>query len=131
MRAVEVAADDTLGQGDGHDGWSGRVRAPMLYPAQFHRGLLRRGAPWSCWKNADRGEGADYSGACSASPFLEGAIERAEAVSKPILQNAFQAFIDHGYLTVRDTKLDLADGMYARRSSSVAQASALIRGRAP
>lgn len=46
--------------------------------------------------------------------FLEGTIERAEAVSKTIVQNAFQAFIDHGYLTVRDTKLDLVDGMAAR-----------------
>jgi hypothetical protein len=43
--------------------------------------------------------------------FLDGSIERAEAVSKTIVQNAFQAFIDHGYLTVRDTKLDLANGM--------------------
>ena len=50
--------------------------------------------------------------------FLEGAIERSEAVSKTIVQNAFQAFIDHGYLTVRDTKLDLADGMASRPAFS-------------
>jgi hypothetical protein len=47
---------------------------------------------------------------------LDGSIERAEAVSKTIVQNAFQAFIDHGYLTVRDTKLDLADGMASREA---------------
>jgi len=48
--------------------------------------------------------------------FLDGSIERAEAVNKTIIQNAFQAFIDHGYLAVRDTKLDLADGMASREA---------------
>jgi glycerol-3-phosphate O-acyltransferase len=42
--------------------------------------------------------------------FLAGEIERSEAVSKSILANAFQAFVDHGFLTLRDSKLDLADG---------------------
>jgi hypothetical protein len=39
-------------------------------------------------------------------------------VSKTILQNAFQAFIDHGYLTVRDTKLDLVDGLASDQAFS-------------
>ncbi|HEV8551412.1 MAG TPA: 1-acyl-sn-glycerol-3-phosphate acyltransferase [Polyangiaceae bacterium] len=34
--------------------------------------------------------------------FLAGAIERREAVSKPMLKNAFQAFVDHGFLLHRD-----------------------------
>ncbi len=42
--------------------------------------------------------------------FLAGDLERSEAVSKSILANAFQAFVDHGFLTLRDNKLDLADG---------------------
>jgi len=41
--------------------------------------------------------------------FLAGELERSEAVSKSILANAFQAFVDHGFLTLRDNKLDLAD----------------------
>jgi glycerol-3-phosphate O-acyltransferase len=41
--------------------------------------------------------------------FLAGEIERSEAVSKSILANAFQAFVDHGFLAMRDNKLDLAD----------------------
>jgi glycerol-3-phosphate O-acyltransferase len=39
--------------------------------------------------------------------FLAGDIERSEAVSKSILANAFQAFVDHGFLSQRDSKLDL------------------------
>jgi glycerol-3-phosphate O-acyltransferase len=42
--------------------------------------------------------------------FLAGELERSEAVSKSILQNAFQAFVDHGFLSQRDGKLDLTDG---------------------
>jgi glycerol-3-phosphate O-acyltransferase len=41
--------------------------------------------------------------------FLAGEIERSEAVSKSILANAYQAFVDHGFLAMRDNKLDLAD----------------------
>jgi glycerol-3-phosphate O-acyltransferase len=41
--------------------------------------------------------------------FLAGELERSEAVSKSILQNAFQAFVDHGFLSLRDNKLDLTD----------------------
>ncbi|HEY4160196.1 MAG TPA: 1-acyl-sn-glycerol-3-phosphate acyltransferase [Polyangiaceae bacterium] len=46
--------------------------------------------------------------------FLAAAIERPEAVSKTILQNAFQAFVDQGYLAQRDNKLDLGEGVAAR-----------------
>jgi glycerol-3-phosphate O-acyltransferase len=34
--------------------------------------------------------------------LAEGVIERPEAVSKPMIQNAFQAFVDHGYLLHRE-----------------------------
>lgn len=43
--------------------------------------------------------------------FLAGELERPEAVSKSILANAFLAFVDHGFVVVRDDKLDLADGL--------------------
>jgi hypothetical protein len=43
--------------------------------------------------------------------FLAGELERNEAVSKSILANAFQAFVDHGFLVMRDNKLDLADNL--------------------
>lgn len=41
--------------------------------------------------------------------FLAGELERSEAVSKSILQNAFLAFVDHGFLSQRDGRLDLTD----------------------
>jgi glycerol-3-phosphate O-acyltransferase len=41
--------------------------------------------------------------------FLAGELERSEGVSKSILANAFQAFVDHGFLSQRDSKLDLTD----------------------
>ncbi len=41
--------------------------------------------------------------------FLAGEIERREAVSKPVLQNAFLALVDEGYLIREDGKLALAE----------------------
>jgi glycerol-3-phosphate O-acyltransferase len=39
--------------------------------------------------------------------FLSGEMQRYEAVSKPIFENAFEAFADQGYLVRRDGKYDL------------------------
>lgn len=41
--------------------------------------------------------------------FLAGEIARREAVSRPIFENAFAAFIDQGYLTRQDGKLKLPE----------------------
>jgi glycerol-3-phosphate O-acyltransferase len=41
--------------------------------------------------------------------FLAGEIERREAVSRPLFENAHGAFVDQGYLTRDDGKLRLAD----------------------
>lgn len=41
--------------------------------------------------------------------FLQGEIERSEAVSQPLLDNAFSAFVDQGYLTKQLDELALAD----------------------
>ena len=41
--------------------------------------------------------------------FLAGEIERREAVSRPLFENAHGAFVDQGYLTREDGKLALAD----------------------
>ncbi len=122
--AGEVVQDgDHLAHGPGHHGWKWASVASYLRldPAEFHRGLLRRGARTRAPRKVPDGrERADQEGTLARATrlFLEGAIERAEAVSKTIVQNAFQAFIDHGYLTVRDTKLDLADGLASRAAFS-------------
>jgi glycerol-3-phosphate O-acyltransferase len=39
--------------------------------------------------------------------YLAGEIERHEAVSKPILQNALMAFKDEGYVQYRESKFSL------------------------
>lgn len=57
--------------------------------------------------------------------FLAGEIERQEAVSKSILQNAFQAFVDQCVLTLRDNKLDLGEGYAA--PAATAEFSETIR----
>lgn len=99
--------------GPGRDGWSGldwlllyaavlrnfiegywvaaRVLAELVKAPLAEKDLLKRGI------------------ALGNRAFLAGEIERSEAVSKSILANAFQAFVDHGFLTMRDNKLDLAD----------------------
>jgi glycerol-3-phosphate O-acyltransferase len=41
--------------------------------------------------------------------FLAGEIQRLEAISKPILQNALHAFVDQGYIGNSDSKLLLAE----------------------
>jgi glycerol-3-phosphate O-acyltransferase len=103
----------TLSIGPGRDGWSGldwlmlygsvlrnflegywvaaRVLAELIKAPLAEKELLKRGI------------------ALGNRAFLAGEIERSEAVSKSILANAFQAFVDHGFLAMRDNKLDLAD----------------------
>jgi glycerol-3-phosphate O-acyltransferase len=102
-----------LSIGPGRDGWSGldwlmlygavlrnflegywvaaRVLAELVKAPLAEKELLKRGI------------------ALGNRAFLAGEIERSEAVSKSIFANAFQAFVDHGFLAMRDNKLDLAD----------------------
>jgi glycerol-3-phosphate O-acyltransferase len=72
--------------------------------------------------------------------FLAGEIERREAVSRTILENAYGAFVDQGYVTRTEGKLTLAEsydsqaavrtieariaGFIARRSEDSAAARA-------
>lgn len=102
-----------LSIGPGRDGWSGldwllqyaavlrnflegywlaaRALAELVKAPLAQKELLKRGI------------------ALGKRAFLAGELERSEAVSASILSNAFQAFVDHGFLTLRDNKLDLAD----------------------
>jgi len=121
--AGEVIRDgEQLLQGPGHDGWSGhlwlRTYASILQ--NFIEGYYVAARALELLEKSPLAEKELTKKALALGHrlFLEGAIERAEAVSKTIVQNAFQAFIDHGYLTVRDTKLDLADGMASREAFS-------------
>jgi glycerol-3-phosphate O-acyltransferase len=132
-----VHEHDSLSDGPGHDGWSGRdwLRNYASILQNFIEGYYVAARALELLEKSPVAEKELTKKALAFGHrlFLEGAIERAEAVSKPIVQNAFQAFIDHGYLTVRDTKLDLADGMATRAAfSAVAEGiRAWIPGRAP
>jgi glycerol-3-phosphate O-acyltransferase len=110
----ELADEDgTLVIGPGRDGWSGldwlllyaallrnflegywvaaRALAELVKAPLAEKELLKRGI------------------ALGNRAFLAGELERSEAVSKSILANAFQAFVDHGFLSGRDNKYDLSD----------------------
>ena len=103
----------TLSIGPGRDGWSGldwlllysallrnflegywvaaRSLAELVKAPLAEKELLKRGI------------------ALGNRAFLAGELERSEAVSKSILANAYLAFVDHGFLSSRDNKLDLTN----------------------
>jgi glycerol-3-phosphate O-acyltransferase len=119
--AGEVVRDgDTLAQGLGHDGWSGHtwLRTYSSILQNFIEGYYVAARALELLEKSPMAEKDLVKKALALGHrlFLEGTIERAESVSKTIVQNAFQAFIDHGYLAVRDTKLDLADGTASREA---------------
>ena len=121
--AGEVVRDgDTLAHGPGHDGWSGHtwLRTYSSILQNFIEGYYVAARALELLEKSPMAEKDLVKKALSLGHrlFLEGTIERAESVSKTIVQNAFQAFLDHGYLAVRDTKLDLADGMASREAFS-------------
>lgn len=128
---------EALSDGPGHDGWNGRtwLRHYAGILQNFIEGYYVAARSLELLEKSPMAEKELVKKALAFGQrlFLEGAIERAEAVSKPILQNAYQAFIDHGYLAVRDTKLDLADGMATRAAYTAAAENirAMIPGRAP
>jgi glycerol-3-phosphate O-acyltransferase len=104
----------TLAIGPGRDGWSG-LDWLVLYSAvirNFLEGYWVAARSLAELVKAPLAEKEllKRSIAVGNRAFLAGELERSEAVSKSILANAFQAFVDHGFLTLRDNKLDLADG---------------------
>ena len=48
--------------------------------------------------------------------FLAGDIARREAVSRPLLENAYASFVDQGYLSRKDGKIALTES-YASAST--------------
>jgi glycerol-3-phosphate O-acyltransferase len=127
-KAGKVELDgDKLAAGPGVDGWSGNQWLELY--ASILRSFLEG------YRIAARGLGSLLKGAqvekdlvkkalaSGNRMFLAGEIERREAVSKPILQNAYKAFLDQGYLVTTDGKLGLAE------SFATAKAVGAIEGR--
>jgi glycerol-3-phosphate O-acyltransferase len=102
---------DTLAIGPGRDGWSG-LDWLVLYSAlvrNFLEGYWLAARSLAELVKAPLGEKELMKRgiALGNRAFLAGELERSEAVSKSILSNAFQAFVDHGFLSLRDNKYDL------------------------
>ena len=65
--------------------------------------------------------------------YLEGAIERSEAVSKPVLDNALASFLDQGYLVRDGERLALAESFRSEQGAAAIEArvAAFLRQRDP
>jgi glycerol-3-phosphate O-acyltransferase len=130
----ELALDnEDLVPGNGRDGWSGtewllRYSAILL---NFLEGYFVAARSLEHLQKVPLTEKDLLKRAIAVGnrAFLAGEIERQEAVSKSILQNAFQAFVDHGYLTLRDNKLDLGEAYTS--ATAAAEIAATIRGYIP
>jgi glycerol-3-phosphate O-acyltransferase len=93
--------------GPGHDGWSGRewleCYAGIL--VSFLEAYLVAARALRYLEKGPVGEKelAKRALALGGEMFLAGEIERREAVSKPLLANAFQVFVEHGLLAHRES----------------------------
>ncbi|HKP64280.1 MAG TPA: 1-acyl-sn-glycerol-3-phosphate acyltransferase [Polyangiales bacterium] len=108
---LDVFPDGRLDVGGGRAGWSGLVWLRTY--AAIMRNFLEG------YRVAARGLGSLLRGplaekellkrslALGHRMYLSGEIERHEAVSKPILQNALTAFKDEGYVQLREGKYSL------------------------
>ncbi|HEV8246945.1 MAG TPA: hypothetical protein VGP93_14305, partial [Polyangiaceae bacterium] len=110
-----------LRPGAGHHGWSGAEwlenYAALL--VNFVEGYLvtARALRKLVKTSLSEKELVKRALALGQEMFLAGEIERPEAVSKPIVLNALQAFVDHGYLVHRQD-YDLAEGYTSEEALS-------------
>jgi glycerol-3-phosphate O-acyltransferase len=130
----ELARDqDELFPGEGRDGWSGTEW--LLRYAAILQNFLE--GYWIAARTLEHLQKMPLTEkdllkraiAVGNRAFLSGELERQEAVSKSILQNAFQAFVDHGFLALRDDKLDLGEAHSS--AAATAEISDRIRGYLP
>jgi glycerol-3-phosphate O-acyltransferase len=116
MTAAEelvVTADGGVDAGAGRLGWSGREW--LLTYAAFVQNFIEG------YRVAARGLGALLKGPLAEKElvkkalstgermFFTGELERREAVNQAIVQNAYAAFADHGWIRAQDGKLELID----------------------
>ena len=103
--------DERVRVGAGHDGYSGTVwlRTYAAIIRNFLEGyrVAARGLSTLLRSPLSEKDLLKRSLAIGHRMYLAGEIERREAVSKPILQNALLAFKDEGYVQHRDGKFQL------------------------
>ncbi len=110
--AIEGAGDALVGFGPGHDGLDGRGWI-AFYASVIKNFVESYRVAARAVRVLDKTPLTEKDLATRAlrigeQMFLGGEIERAEAVSQPVFENAFSAFVDQGYLSRRSGKLVLA-----------------------
>ncbi len=128
-KKVEVKGD-SLVSGPGADGWTGREWL------ETYASILKNFVEG--YRVAARGLNALLKGPLAEKDlvkrsltvgnrmFYAGEIERREAVSKPLIQNALNSFADQGYIAQRDNKLELSESF--RNPRAVRAIESRIRG---
>jgi glycerol-3-phosphate O-acyltransferase len=105
---IELFPDGRLDVGAGRLGWSGlvwlRTYASIVHNFLEGYRIAARGLSALLRGTLIEKELIKRSISLGHRMYLSGEIERHEAVSKPILQNAFSAFKDEGYVEVQDGK---------------------------
>jgi glycerol-3-phosphate O-acyltransferase len=105
---AEVGPDERVRIGGGHDGYSGSVwlRTYASVVRNFIEGyrIAARGLSTLLRGPLSEKELLKRALAIGHRMYLAGEIERREAVSKPILQNALLAFKEEGYVQQREGK---------------------------
>lgn len=121
-RASELTTtEDSVTFGKGHDGLERRewvrtyasILRPFLESYRIAaRGLtaLLKGGPLAGKDLAKR------TIVVGERMFLSGEIHHREAISRPVFENAFLAFVDEGYLTSLDGKLSLSESFATARA---------------
>ena len=116
LRTMEAAGEierdgDQLDTGLGRDGWSGRVwlRTYAAILRNFVEGYRIAARSLSALTKGPLGEKELLKRSLTIGHrmYLSGDIERHEAISKPIVQNAIAAFKDEGYIQIRESKISL------------------------
>jgi glycerol-3-phosphate O-acyltransferase len=117
---IDRATEQALAPGGGRDGWSGEEWLSVY--ASILRNFLEG------YRVAARGLTHLLKGAQSEKDlvkraltlgnrmFYAGEIERREAISKPLFENAYRALADQGYLVRVDGKLGLAESFQTARA---------------
>jgi glycerol-3-phosphate O-acyltransferase len=112
LAIVDASAGELVGFGPGHDGLDGRgwiafYASVVKSFVESYRVAARAVRVLEKTPLAEK-DLAARALRIGEQMFLGGEIERAEAVSQPVFENAFLAFVDQGYLTRSSGKLILA-----------------------
>ena len=118
-----VGSEGEMKLGSGRDGWSAHVwlRTYASILRNFVEGYLvaARGLKLLTKAPMASKELSRKTLAVGQRMFLSGDVELAEAVSKPVIENAFLSFMDEGYLRISDKRYALTDSFLSEEALGV------------